>query len=193
MDSENLSQSFERVLKDLLAWFRSVPVDGLIIGGVALVFLSRPRFTKDVDALVVIDPSKWEEFLKKGKTFGFFPRITDALIFARNSRVLLLKHEKTGVAVDISLGALPFEKESLKRRKISKMGNLSIPHPTPEDFIIMKAVAHRPQDLADIDQVLLCNAGLNTKRIRRWVKEFARVLEMPEMVQDLEKILKRKR
>lgn len=57
----------------------------------------------------------------------------------------------------------------------------------------MKSVAHRLQDMADIDMVLDCNPGLNTKRIRRWVKEFARVLEIPEILKDLEKLLKQKR
>lgn len=71
---KNLSQAFREVLKDLLAWFQFVSVPGLIIGGVALAFLARPRFTKDVDALVLIDSSQLENFLKKGKSFGFVPK-----------------------------------------------------------------------------------------------------------------------
>ncbi len=53
----------------------------------------------------------------------------------------------------------------------------------------MKAVAHRPIDMEDIRSVLEANPHLDFKRIKHWVEEFARVLEMPEIFADLEKLL----
>lgn len=64
-----------------------------MIGGVAASLLSRPRVTRDIDALVVLDESEWAVFLTKGKMFGFVPRLFDALTFARQARVLLVRHE----------------------------------------------------------------------------------------------------
>jgi hypothetical protein len=55
-----------------------------------------------------------------------------------------------------------------------------VPRPLPENLIIMKAVAHRPQDLADIEAILVANLKLNLRRVRHWVREFAAALEMPE-------------
>jgi len=187
-----LSQSFEKVLHDLLSWFRHTHTRGLIIGGVAAAFLGRPRLTEDVDAVVLVAPDQWEKFLFSGKKFGFIPRISDPISFAKRSRMLLLKHKKTGVEVDISLGMLPFEEECVKRKIIVKIGNLSIPLPMVEDLIIMKAVAHRRQDLADIETLLAVNPKLNQKRIRKWVKEFSIVLDMPEIYRDMKDLLRQK-
>jgi hypothetical protein len=57
-----------------------------------------------------------------------------------------------------------------------RTARLSVPLPTPEDLIIMKAVAHRPRDLADIEGILAGVGDLNLRHIRRWVREFAKVL-----------------
>ncbi|MFZ5453111.1 MAG: hypothetical protein ACOZF2_14735 [Thermodesulfobacteriota bacterium] len=53
----------------------------------------------------------------------------------------------------------------------------------------MKAVAHRPQDLADIEAILAAHPKINTRRVRRWVREFAVALEIPEILTDLEALL----
>jgi hypothetical protein len=57
----------------------------------------------------------------------------------------------------------------------------------------MKAVAHRPQDMADIDALLEANPKVNFRRIRRWVKEFSSALGAPDILSDLESLLRRSR
>ncbi len=56
----------------------------------------------------------------------------------------------------------------------------------------MKAVAHRPRDLADIEGILAGTGDLNLRHIRRWVREFANALGSQEILGDLEKLLRRK-
>src|SRR5581483_9368379 len=92
--------------------------------------------------------------LAGGRAFGFVPRVPDALTFAREARVLLLRHAPTGIDVDVALGSLPFEEEALRRARAVRVARVSVPLPTPEDLIIMKAVAHRERDLLDIDGLL---------------------------------------
>lgn len=188
---ENPGFLYAQILSELLAWFKQAEVNGIIIGGIAVSLIGRPRLTQDIDALVLLDNKKWDNFLQVGSPFGFIPRIKDALKFAQKNRVLLMRHDPSQIDIDISFGALPFEEEALKRSIKIKVGQLSIPLPTPEDLIIMKAVAHRAKDLADIESVLEANKKLDLKRIRRWVKEFSRVLELPEIYKDLEKYLKK--
>jgi len=103
--------------------------------------------------------------------------------------VLLIKHIKSGVGIDISFGALPFEEECIKRSKKIKLAKLNIPLPSPEDLIIMKAVAHRPKDLIDIESIIDANPHLDVRRIKYWVNEFATILEMPEIADNIAKIL----
>jgi hypothetical protein len=74
-----------------------------------------------------------------------------------------------------------------------RIGGLTVPLPTPEDLIVMKAVAHRPRDLADIEGILAATGNLNLRHIRRWVREFAHAVGSPEMLSDLEGLLRKAR
>lgn len=180
-------------LQGLMDWWKISRVQGVIIGGVAASILGRPRVTRDVDAVIFLDQDNWSHFLAEGAPLGFGPRLDDALDFARQARVLLVQHQPSEIDVDLSLGALPFEEEVLARSQIVEIGSLSLPLPTPEDLVILKAIAHRPRDLIDIEGVLDAHSRLDRRRIRRWVQEFANALDMPELVDDLEKLLRPQR
>lgn len=178
-------------LHDLSAWLSATGTDGVIIGGVAASLLSRPRLTRDVDAMVVLDEEKWVEFLAAGEGLGFVPRLADPLGFARKARVLLVRHEASGVDVDVAFGALPFEEEALARAAWVEVSGILVPLPTVEDLIIMKAVAHRPRDLSDVESLLDAHPKLDTARILEWVREFSIALEKPDILRDLECLLSR--
>lgn len=181
------------VLRDLVAWLKAEKVRGVVIGGLAASLLGRPRLTRDVDALVLVDEVHWAKFLAAGANLGFLPRRADALAFAQETRVLLMRHEPSGIDADIVFGSLPFEKEAVTRAGWVELGGVKIPLPLPEDLIIMKAVAHRPRDLEDIEAILHAQSKLNLRRVRRWVREFSNALEMPEIIKDLEALLSQRR
>lgn len=67
-----------------------------------------------------------------------------------------------------------------------------MPIPTPEDLVVMKAVAHRARGLGDIEGVVAMHPRLDVARIRRLVRKFADVLEAPELLADLERVLGRR-
>lgn len=180
-------------LRDLAVWLKAKRVEGLIIGGVAASILGRPRVTRDVDALVLMDEKDWDGFLATGAEFGFVARVTNPLMFAQKAKVLLVRHEPSGIDVDITFGTLPFEKEAIRNAVWVNIRGVRLPLPTAEDLIIMKAVAHRSRDLVDIESIVDAQKKLNLRRIRRWVREFSAVIEMPEIFNDLEKILVRRR
>lgn len=161
---------------------------GIIIGGIAVSLLGTPRFTADVDAVVLLTMEDLPELLEVARQEGLLPRIDQVEAFARRSRVVLLQHQETGVPVDLSLGLLPFEIEAVERSRMIDAGELQIRLPTPEDLIILKAVAHRPKDMLDIATIIENNLNLDWKRIRFWVQQFADLLEMPELWQDIAKM-----
>lgn len=169
-------------LQRLMARFDN---QGIIIGGIAASLLGRPRLTADVDAMLLLSIEELPLLMEVAAQEGLVPRITDAQDFARRHRVLLLRHQESGINVDISLGLLPFEIEAVERSIFYQVGPLAIRLPTPEDLIIFKAIAHRPQDLLDIQAILESHPHLDRKRIERWVREFAQLLEMPEVWDDI--------
>ncbi len=180
-------------LGDLVAWLQAAQVPGVIIGGVAASLLGRPRITRDVDALVMLDEAEWMRFLTLGRRSGFEPRRPDAIEFAHEARILLVQHTPSGIDVDIVFGVLPFEEEAVAKAVWVDVAGVRLPLPTPEDLIIMKAVAHRPRDLGDIEAVLDAHPKLDTQRVRRWVREFSLALVMPDLLSDLEGILKKRK
>jgi hypothetical protein len=151
--------------------------------------LAQPRTTQDIDAVTWLDLADADGFVESGAHFGFFPRISDPIEFALKSRVLLLQHNQTKIAVDVSLGALPFEQEMIERAIEFTTPELTVQIATPEDLIITKAVAHRKRDLLDIDNLAAVYPNLDLARIRHWVGQFAAVLESPEIVSDMEDLL----
>lgn len=84
---------------------------------------------------------------------------------------------------------MPFEEEMIERSIVQSTATLAVRLPSPEDLIIMKAVAHRPKDLEDIRTIVDKNPKLDIPRIEKWVKQFAEVLEMPSLWDDIEGIL----
>jgi predicted nucleotidyltransferase len=162
---------------------------GVIIGGVAVTALGAPRFTADVDVVLLLSVSRLGDLIQVAGELGLTPRIENAEQFARRNRVLLLRHASSGIAVDISLGMLPFEEEVVARSDVREVAGLQLRLPTIEDLIILKAVAHRPKDLADIAALAQGSGALDRKRIERWVREFGEALEMPQLWQEVAGLL----
>lgn len=162
---------------------------GVILGGVATGFHGKPRFTVDVDAMVLASIEDIPQLLLVARDEGIEPRIENAEGFARKNRVLLLRHTSSKVNIDISLGILPFEEETVERSVTHNIGKLSIRLPTPEDLIIMKAVAHRLKDLEDIRTIADKYPNLDKERIEQWLKDFGKALELPDLWIQIEPLL----
>lgn len=165
--------------------------NSVIIGGIAVGFLGKPRFTVDLDAMFFASNQDIPRILELAKLEGIMPRIENVEEFAKKSRVLLMRHTASGANIDVSLGALKFEEEAIERSVLHPIGTLSVRLPTPEDLIIFKAVAHRPKDLEDIRTIVDANPNLDLQRIQQWVESFAEVLYLPDLWNQIEKILKR--
>lgn len=166
------------------------PGRGMIIGGIAVSFLGRSRLTVDLDAVLMASAEEIPVVLRAASQEGIEPRADGALDFARRHRVLLLRHLPSQTNIDVSLGVLPFEQEAVGRSREVRVAGLALRLPTPEDLIIMKAVAHRPRDLEDIQGIIDSNSRLDKSRIEAWVRQFAEALEMPELWEDIAGMLK---
>jgi hypothetical protein len=187
MQADHLAALVEP-LRDLERWLTSCKIPHAIVGGVAATLQGEPRATQDIDAVVMIPEEQWGHFLRSGAAFGFLPRRRNSLKFAERSRVLLFEH-RSGIGIDVSLGALPFESEMIARAVRVNLQNVELPLATPEDLIVMKSLAMRPNDITDIEALLDANEKLDLARVRRWVGMLAEALEEPEIAERLEQLL----
>ena len=104
--------------------------------------------------------------------------------------MLLLRHAPSGVDVDLSIAWLPFEQEALDAAEQLDVGGVSLPVARPEDLVVYKAVAFRPQDQQDIERLLSLYGGtIDLERVRRIVGEFAIAIDEPDRVRNLDAII----
>jgi predicted nucleotidyltransferase len=193
MPELSLPTGFVAALLDVTRWLDTEGVPYVLIGGVSVSLLAQPRATQDIDLTVWLEQDRWEAFLRAGEVSGFTPRLNDALAFAAASRVLLLRHQQSGVSIDLTFGALEFEREMIERASTFEIAGLKLKLPTPEDLIVTKAVAQRPKDIADIESILIACVKLDVDRVRRLASEFADALDAPEISENLERLLRHRR
>jgi hypothetical protein len=178
-------------LADLMKWLDATNMPSMVIGGVAASVLGRPRLTQDVDALAILPEAQWANALSTAAGHGIVPRIESPLDFARRSRVLLLKHVESGIGIDVTFGALLFERAAIDHSKIHDIGGLRVRLPRVEDLLIMKAVARRPKDLQDIEGLLAAHPEADIATVRQWVSEFATAMSTSDMLEDFDKLVAR--
>ncbi len=80
-------------LQNLLTQFNN---QGVIIGGVAASLLGTPRFTVDLDAVILLNLEDIPKLISAAAENGIEPRIPNPIPFARKNRVLLLRHSARG-------------------------------------------------------------------------------------------------
>ncbi len=187
--AEQIPKPFLRVLADLTGWLQDAGVPSMVIGGVAVAILGRPRATRDVDALALMSDNKWASVLSTAKRHGIEARIEKPLEFARRSHVLLLRHIEVGIDIDVLLGRLPYQEDAVRRGKFHNLGGIRVRLPQVEDLLIMKAVAQRPQDLRDIEGLLDLHPEADIESVRQWVREFSTAMTMPDLLEGFENLL----
>ncbi len=84
---------------------------------------------------------------------------------------------------------LPFEIEMVERSNVIDVGVIKLRVPTPEDLIILKAVANRDKDRADIRAIAKSHQNIDKARIQYWIEQFGEALNMPNLWKDIEKLL----
>jgi hypothetical protein len=124
------------------------------IGGIAVQRWGEPRVTRDVDLTLLAGFGSEDRFTIP--LLAAYPaRIEDASEFARRYRVLLLR-TTSGVGIDVSLGALPFEESVVSRATPFSFGpGLEIRTCSAEDLVVLKLFASRPLDIRDAEGVVI--------------------------------------
>lgn len=161
----------------------------MIIGGLAVVARGVRRMTTDVDAAIRGDAIGADAVLRLLARQGIEPRIDDALAFARDNLVLLLRHGPSGVELDLSFAWTTFEHEALAAATRERYGRVSVPMASAQSLVVFKLIAGRPKDLEDAATLLLLHRDIDRSVVRRQLAQLAALAEAPELVQNLDAVL----
>ena len=164
----------------------------MFIGGLAVIARGAPRHTTDVDAAVWGPEFDVDRALSVLAEAGIVPRVKDVEAFIRRGQILQLRHEPSGTGLDVSLGWLPYELEAMETADRLDLHGVTVPVARPEDLVVYKAVAWRLLDQADVETLvrLHCHT-IDLDRVRDLVAQFAEVLEVPERVAELDRVIAR--
>lgn len=186
MNDVDLADLISAAARLQVSW-KSMGFEFCFIGGLAVQHWGEPRQTNDVDATI------WTEFGNERpviqRLMEQLPgRIEHADQFALVNRVLLVQ-EASGVDVDISLAAFPYEQELIRRSREQSFRGVGLVICGPSDLIILKAFANRPRDWQDIRGVIIRSGSqLDWQLIESELQVLAELKEEPEILEQLYKL-----
>lgn len=150
-----------------------------LFGAQAVLLHGAPRTTQDIDITVLTDASM-ATLLQALRSQKIVPTIDDRAFFEQ-ARVIPCVHVPSRWNVDIVLGGPGLEELIASEATIRKLGGVSVPLLRVEHLLVLKVLAGRPQDLADVAAL----KALPGKRIALpAVRELLRALEA-ELGEDL--------
>lgn len=183
-----MNRLFEAAL-ELQNFLNDMGWEFCFIGGLAVQRWGEPRLTIDADLTLLTGFGDEEQFVDQILS-RYRGRRSDTREFALRYRVLLIQSE-TGIPLDISLGALPFEERSIRRASFWKVpSGVQLITCSAEDLIVHKCFAGRPEDWRDVEGILCRQAGrLDTDLIFQELQPLVVLKETPETLDQLRRLL----
>lgn len=148
-----------------------------VTGGMAVFVWGRPRFTADIDIVVLLDVAKISSLVKELSLISEVCYIDERSIrraFERYGEFNFIDGE-TGIKVDFwILGKRPFDKDQLDRRKVKDILGHKIYFVSPEDLILSKlrwyGEGKSSKQLEDVESILKIQKKLDWKYLKKWAK-----------------------
>ena len=142
-------------LSDVIRSLNAKGADYALAGGLAYSAWVEPRATTDVDLVILLDRPSPE------KLAALFPSVFESLIphpapmklkSVSVWRVAGVRQGKDFI-LDLLLADSEFLGQALARKQTITFHGLALPIITLEDLILLKAIAGRLQDLADLERI----------------------------------------
>ena len=149
----------------------------MVIGGQAVLLYGEPRLTKDIDITLGIGIEELQRAKDVVDALGLKYLTSDVERFVRDTMVLPVGDEASGIRVDFIFSFSPYERQAVERAKDVILGDTTIRFAALEDVVVHKIVAGRPKDIDDVKVMVLKNPDYDETYIRRWLEEFDASLE----------------
>jgi len=141
-----------RDFRDLFSALNAAEVRFLVVGGYAITFHARPRFTKDLDVWVDPDPANAERTFRALAAFGAPMRDLKPGDFADSELVLQIGMPPNRIDILMGIQGVTFP-EAWDRRVTAKYADCAVAYLSKADLIRNKRAVGRPQDLEDVREL----------------------------------------
>ena len=163
----------EEVFHDFVSLFERLDIPYAVMGGLAVRAHGLPRPTYDVDVTILLNRDSLPDLYEKVDEMGYdIPEPYRGGWVDRVAGMPLVKastfREGRTIVVDIFIAECDFQKSLMDRRVRDRVNGFEAWLVTPEDLILLKLVASRKRDLADVQDVLTMNLNCDLTYLRKW-------------------------
>jgi hypothetical protein len=149
----------------------------MVIGAFALTAWGQPRATMDFDVMIAANAIP-ERLIHKLSKAGF-EIDTDWAQHNPMIRHLQTRFRCARVALDILLPRDAHDLAAFARRKRRRFNSYFLWFPSPEDLLLQKLKAGRPQDFSDAAGIVQrCSGKLDQRHLRRWATKLGLAAEL---------------
>jgi predicted nucleotidyltransferase len=138
--------------KELLSILARHEVRYLVIGGYAVMLYSEPRWTKDLDLWIAIDPANARAVFNTLKEFGAPLTGLTSADFSEPGYFYQMGNPPLRVDVMMEIPGGDFH-QAWTRRNTVAIGDYQVHFISREDLIAVKLASGRDQDLKDVEAI----------------------------------------
>jgi hypothetical protein len=136
-------------IREFIELCLSLKVEFLLVGGYALAFHGAPRFTEDIDLMVLVSPENADRLFEAVDAFGFGNAGITRGDFLEADQVIQLGRAPNRIDILTGISGVSWEEARASRIPISLDG-IEIHAIGKEELMRNKQATGRPQDLADV-------------------------------------------
>lgn len=178
----------EDVYKKIVSFLNKGKFEYVIIGGIAAGIIGDPRVTGDIDVDIILDKKDLAGFLNMAKRTGFKVDVRKCIKLANEAGVFQIGYGD--FHIDFIIASIDLEKEAIRRKRIIKLYGLKAFFPTIEDFILLKVVPGRPQDLMDAERAVMRHRDkLDIRYLKGWAQRLSDEAQDMRICNVLQKLL----
>ncbi|MBX7105814.1 MAG: hypothetical protein K1X57_17150 [Gemmataceae bacterium] len=158
---------------DIVRLFDELQLPYALMGGLAVRVYGLPRPTFDVDFAATIDRDRLPELYQRAESMGYMipeAQKTGWLDTVRAMSVVKLQTfiDQGVVDIDIFLAETNFLRQVMKRRQQFESNRLRAWFVSPEDLVLLKLMANRDKDRADIADIFLIQGSMDRAYMTEW-------------------------
>jgi hypothetical protein len=181
---------FEKIICSISSVLERHKIPYMLIGGQAVLLYGEPRLTRHIAIALGVNVDKMQSIISLAGELALKILPENIETFARQTMVLPVVHEETGIRVDFIFSFSPYEQQAIAKARKVRILDQDVYFAAPEDVVIHKIVAGRPRDIEDVRGILLKMPDIDIAYIRKWLQDFADALGEKKKKKRLESVIK---